>query len=742
MDPLANGAPAMTASAASVQFPFNNEPASQTRQFQAAAYSTLVEDGGRPSHPLCLLERIVYSPGRYSDILAYWQDRSDEWQVFHKQLSRWQAFRAHQGVSRDADGFEEYVLDLRERFDRHGFELPNGYRTPPNGLSFEMEKQSKVATWIEYINYELIRREEDEEWLETYRPSYDAALAQLMDAQVLEPFELVRTPTSDICSPSSSEIAKREAERRKAEDECEVAKRRMEGGFDSLKQTQVPQEMEEHERVYSEAMLRLKAINDRDWAISEFGRKSHAYRFAMDRLERHELLLRWAVNQIPLIEEEISHTGRRDAALRKGRRNWRLKQQAQTFPQFQRLPPEIRHRIWEEMLPKSPSVHFFDVLNCEHPCQLVPSWSSDEFRVRATRHRDSGYLPVYSLLATCRESRSIVEMYYIRRRRGVSCPLSGRPINFSDRPPDFRTFDWIPSDDLMVLCFPPVQVAQLPCENAFSLAPGPNQAARRLGLMIPRDLLSRTQFDPIDDGETDDGAAELALIPEFINHLHSEDSGPEADAALRGIWKLYLMVEGWSTNHIQMQLTAKIDSKRPVSDWADGIIHWRPPSAKRGGRMLPWKSISEPPPGPELPLGTIINIMQNNPAFFSTSFNHSNQRIVHQPASESGGGARQLYWLGSSRPALGTLRPDDLVQERSAQKLHDFMQILEMQCRAQQWHHNFGGVEALGWLEPASGGSLDAAEVRELERATKRAGKWPGACERMKRERWDDEEDL
>ncbi|TFB07568.1 hypothetical protein CCMA1212_001150 [Trichoderma ghanense] len=741
MDPFANEEPTITASAAFVESPSNNKPTPQERQFQAAAYETLVQDGGRPSHPLGLLERIVFSPGRYRGILAFWQDRSDEWQVFHKQLSRWQAFRTHQRASRNPDRFNEYILDLRERLDRHGFELPNGHRTPPHGLRLEIEKQSKVATWLEYINYEFSRRDEDEKWLETHRPSYDAALAQLIDAQVLKQFEQVRTPTSDICRPSSLEVARRKEERQKAEEECEAAKKRM-GDFDSLEQTQTPQEMEKHEREYEEAMLRCKAINDRDLAISEFGRKTHAYRFAMDRSERHELLLRWATSQIPLIEEEIRQMERRDAALRERSSYWRPKQQAKTFPQFQRLPPEIRHRIWEEMLPKSPSVHFFNVLNCESQRHLVPSWSSEEFRLRATKRRDSAYLSVYRLLATCRESRSIVERYYILRRRGVSCPLSGGPINFSDRPPDFRTFDWIPCSDLLVLCFPPVQVAQLPSANAFTLDPGPNQAARRLGVMIPKGLMSMPHFDPMDDGDTDDDAAQqLALVPEFINHLHGSIPGPQTnDATPRGIWKLYLMVEGWSTNHIQMQLRAKIDSKEPVGDWADGPIYWRAPSAKRGGRMLPWGSISEPPPGPEFPLGAIINIMQNDPVFFNTNFNH-NQRIIHQPAPE-GDGARQLYWLGSRRPALGTLRPDDFVQKRSAQKLHDFMQILEVQCRVQQWHHNFGGVEALGWLEPASKRSLDVAEVRELERITKQTGKWPRAFQRMKRERWDDEDDF
>ncbi|KAH0492204.1 hypothetical protein TgHK011_007166 [Trichoderma gracile] len=689
MNVFAGEEPTITVPAVLMDFFSANEPTPQTSQSQAAAYKALIADGGRPSHPLGLLDRTISSPARYRDILAFWQTRPDEWQVFHKQLSRWQAFRTHQRASRTLDHFNHYVLDLRERLDRHGFELPNDYRTAPHGLYLDIKKQSKVATWIEYINYEFSRRDEYENWLETRRPAYDAALAQLSDAQILKPSEHVRMPTGEICHPSSLEVTRREEERQRTKEEREDAEKPLEC-IDPLNQTQAPPQMDE------EAMLRSKAINDQDLIFFELRRKTHAYRFAMDRTQRHGLLLRWAMDQIPLIEEEVRQMERREAAFRARSGYQRHKQQAETtFPQFQKLPPEIRQRIWEELLPKSPSVHFFDVLNCERQHHSASSWPSEDFRVRATRKRDSGYLP-----------------------------------------PDFRTFDWIPPSDLLVLCFPPISVAQLPAKNAFTLAPGPNQAARRLGVIIPKELMSRGHLDPIDDAETDDGAAELALLPDFINHLHGPTLDPESDDISRGIWKLYLMVEGWSTNHIQMQLTAKINSSRPVAHWADGIIYWRPPSARRGGRMLSWRTISEPLPVPELPLGAFINMVQYDPAFFSTHFNLNNQRVIHQPSPEFGG-ARQLYWLGSSRPALGTLHPDDFVHKRSAQRLHDFMQILEVQCRAQQWHDNFGGVEALGWLEPASKRSLSAAEVREMRR-TRKMGKRPEAFRRVKREELDD----
>ncbi|KAL6864052.1 hypothetical protein J3F83DRAFT_716335 [Trichoderma novae-zelandiae] len=714
MDPFATDEHTATASAAFQEFLFSNEPTAETRRFQTAAYNTLIDDGGRPSHPLSLLESIASAPGKYRDILAFWQDRSDEWQVFHKQLSRWQTFRTHQRASRNPERFNSHIEDLLERLERHSFVLPPGLGKPPNGLSLDLAKQNKLATWIEYVNYEFTRRDEYEKWLDTCRPGYDAALAQLMDAQVLEPFERVRTSTSDICRPSSLEVTRRKGERRKAEEACEIAKKRM-VCMDALGGSQTPQQMEEHERQYEEAMLRLKAINKRAYTISDFGRKTHAYRFALDRSERHELLLRWAMDQIPLIEEELRQEERPDSAAQtQAHSSSPNRPDEPALSQFQRLPPEIRQRIWGELVPRRPSVHFFEVLNRERRRHLAASWSSAEFRVRATKKRDSSYLSVYALLATCRESRSVVETYYICRRRGVSCPLSGGTINFSDRPPDFRTFDWIPSNDLVVLCFPPVQVAQLPPRNALTLSPGPNQAARRIGVLVPAEVMSMTHFNPMDEGEDDDDAAQIAMIPDFINKLHRPSHpGHQTTAIPRGIWKLYLIIEGWSTNHITMQLTAGIDTNKPADNWADNSIYWLFQSAKRGERMLPWRCISQP--SPRHTHSPVLSIMHNQNIFFNSNFNHgSNQRIINRPAKEFNG-ARQLYWLGSSRPVLGTLRPEDLVQKPSANKLHDFMQTLSAQCRAQQWHAGFGGVEALGWLEPAGDKGVIEAELWQLE---------------------------
>ena len=105
--------------------------------------------------------------------------------------------------------------------------------------------------------------------------------------------------------------------------------------------------------------------------------------------------------------------------------------QATASFRFQSLPPELRQQIWIDCLPASPTVHFFDV------CASGSETNTSDLRVRLTTEHDSGYRIVYTLLAVCKEARSVLEKRYENSQW------------------DLRSFNWIPSCDLIVLCFPP-----------------------------------------------------------------------------------------------------------------------------------------------------------------------------------------------------------------------------------------------------------------------------------------------
>lgn len=138
---------------------------------------------------------------------------------------------------------------------------------------------------------------------------------------------------------------------------------------------------------------------------------------------------------------------------------------------FRSLPPELRQQIWSECLPAKPTSHFFDVWTYG---------SKRNIRVRPTIEHDSGYRIVYTLLAVCRETRSVVEYQYKNSQW------------------DFRSFNWIPSCDLIVLCFPPRHR-----KLSHTVTLRPDLSGRNLGVML---------MDRRED-------AQLDLIPQIFGKL-------------------------------------------------------------------------------------------------------------------------------------------------------------------------------------------------------------------------------
>jgi hypothetical protein len=64
---------------------------------QAKYYNTLVNEGGRPSHPVSLGRDNLEDPGEYREILSYWQLVNHDaegrvWKVFGSQMCEWKRF--------------------------------------------------------------------------------------------------------------------------------------------------------------------------------------------------------------------------------------------------------------------------------------------------------------------------------------------------------------------------------------------------------------------------------------------------------------------------------------------------------------------------------------------------------------------------------------------------------------------------------------------------------------------------
>jgi hypothetical protein len=83
---------------------------------------------------------------------------------------------------RKEDQFSIYRLLVQKRLTRHGFERPCQ-------MDEDLDQQDKLATWIEFLNYEYQDYDKDMRFIERHQPEYDAAWKEPLDSKVLRPFE-------------------------------------------------------------------------------------------------------------------------------------------------------------------------------------------------------------------------------------------------------------------------------------------------------------------------------------------------------------------------------------------------------------------------------------------------------------------------------------------------------------------------------------------------------------------------
>ena len=501
-------------------------------QYETECYNTLVNDGGRPSHPIRFLEHVVRSPGRYREILSFWQDHPDEWRVFGKQSERWRDFRRHQRSMREDGRFAEYAADAKDRLARHNF-------TRLFRLNEDLNQQNRLMTWIEYLNYEYRIRNNYMHSVQHDQSQYDNAWKDLLDSNVLDPSETENT----ICATQS--VNKRlatEKDLRTKRDRFHFATCELRGLTLRSREDVRHLRLAAAKAKRDEAELTLSALKRRTDCVAKFMRATGRYQKQKGKAERCTILLRWILEQIPLIELKMNplitsmdnfdtdpagyiRRNSLESPLQAGRydpasllsSSWPMwipeaiddvyshlpldkksatspnsdrTSTALTFHPFQCLPNEIRFRIWEDCLPPRPTVHFFDLINRPLARHHQHLWSNKEFRLRASRDHESGYLHVLPLMGTCKEARAVVASYYRRpsprcfAADGVSRSQTSGSNTGTHSQRDLAPLDWIPVDDLVVLCLPPRPDSRFPAMHDITLAGRPN-----VGFAVPSELL-------------------------------------------------------------------------------------------------------------------------------------------------------------------------------------------------------------------------------------------------------------
>lgn len=290
---------------------------------EVECYSTLIKEGGRPSHPINLGPGVAQDPGEYREILSVWQYRSGThgtWMVFEAQMYEWRAFRQYQRHHREGVRFPKYVELVKRSLAKHGF-------TRPFEPIEDLEHQDKLTTWIEFLDYEYWLYDKDMKFVKRRQPQYDEAWKELLDSHVLRHFE----NEAFICSIDSAFY--HQAERQQAENVVESARSKVTWAqkpiTDLKPSSHLEKKQQQHQQQVREAQSKLDAaveslalIERRSSLILQFmnklrritlsGGAERSYLIVKDDAENRSLLCKWILQQIPLIELESKPVGRNE----------------------------------------------------------------------------------------------------------------------------------------------------------------------------------------------------------------------------------------------------------------------------------------------------------------------------------------------------------------------------------------------------------------------------------------------
>ncbi|KLJ13211.1 hypothetical protein EMPG_11865 [Blastomyces silverae] len=314
----------------------------QTLKRESEAYKALVESGGRPSHPFQNNSAELFeNPGQDRELLLFWVPSSSgqEAYLFSNQWHRWKTFRKFQRFMRERNIEDERAISLysghdltelrrwdsfigrqkpvageegrfpiyaravKDRLVRHGF-------TRTFQLEEDPTRQDSLTTWIEYLGYEYwwydryALTERQQEWL-------DRKWKDVVASQVLKPFETQESVSG------FEPIMQRYNELVRSQEVVESAKSAVILAQKAKSDPQMSRQhsLKENERRLLEAESRLaeaekdhEFMSRREKLIGGFLRATANTRTFKENAKRHKILLKWILEQLPMIEGEMKQS--------------------------------------------------------------------------------------------------------------------------------------------------------------------------------------------------------------------------------------------------------------------------------------------------------------------------------------------------------------------------------------------------------------------------------------------------
>lgn len=264
-------------------------------------YNTLVNEGGRPSHPLSLGRDILTNPGEYREIFTFWQKADDEWTVFEPQMRDWQGFRKFQREVRQENHFPTYCQQLQDRLARHEF-------TRSFYLEEELNRQNNLATWVEFLNYKYQHYEKATKYLERQQEQHDKAWKKVVDSKILSFDTEERVWDRYWWLPLEHEYYEAKDNMRLALATVDLAEKSLQQvqGVHAKDSLQLEQELSAAKNKLAVTTEIFEPHKRRLEILNEFWHGRRRYKRTRDRAGRLVIQLRWMLQQVSLIELELN----------------------------------------------------------------------------------------------------------------------------------------------------------------------------------------------------------------------------------------------------------------------------------------------------------------------------------------------------------------------------------------------------------------------------------------------------
>jgi len=198
---------------------------------------------------------------------------------------------------------------VNRRLAQHGF-------TRPFQLKEDPKQQDRLATWIEYLNFEYWWLDRYTDTIERLEPHYDKAWQKLVDSKVLRPHETkesVRSLSSLNRQQNEQDRALKAVQRATVKAEQVYTSTQLDPNRLSIPQPERIRRINEAHREFVGAQEKLDSINRRNECIGDFVSDTVALRLAKRDAARHRTLIPWILEQVPLIEAELNQTKARES---------------------------------------------------------------------------------------------------------------------------------------------------------------------------------------------------------------------------------------------------------------------------------------------------------------------------------------------------------------------------------------------------------------------------------------------